>query len=84
VALSSLLSPKAYLKRNAIRRGLLGGSSAWVVIGVAVWAPRLMRRAFGRTEQVVASEKLVAGQFVRIEAIPTPTRAQRKSARSTK
>jgi hypothetical protein len=84
VGLLSPFSPKAYLKRNALRRGLLGGSPAWVVIGVMVWAPRLMRRLLGRTEQVVANEKLTAGQFVRIEALPTPTRAQRKAARASK
>jgi hypothetical protein len=72
--------PLKYLKSNALRKGLLGGNPAWVVVGVIVWTPRLMRRLFGRTEEVVSTEKLRPGQFVRVEALPTPTRSQRKAA----
>lgn len=79
-----LLRPMSYLRRNALRKGLLGGNPAWVVVGVMVWAPRVMRRLFGRTEELVSSERLKPGQFVRVEALPTPTRAQRKAARRAK
>ena len=75
------LSPLAYLKRNALRRGVLGGSPAWVMVGIVLWAPRLMRRLFGRTEELVSTEKLRPGQFVRVEALPTPSRSQRKAAK---
>ena len=76
----SLLSPTGYLRYHAVRKGLWGGSRLWMVVGVFVYAPRLLRRLGGRTEQVVALERLKPGEFVRIEALRTPTRAERKAA----
>jgi len=46
-----------------------------------LWGPKLLKRLFGKTEEVIATEKLVAGQFVRLEALRPPTRRQRKAAR---
>ena len=77
----SLLSPTGYLRYHAVRKGLWGGSRLWMVVGVFVYAPRLLRRLGGRTEQVVALERLQPGEFVRIEALRTPTRAERKAAK---
>jgi hypothetical protein len=51
-----------------------------MVVGVFVYAPRLLRRLGGRTEQVVAIERLLPGEFVRIEALRAPTRAERNAA----
>lgn len=77
----SLLSPTAYLRANAIRRGVWGGNKPWIVVGVFLYAPRVIRRIIGRNEEVIATEKLLPGQFVRIEALPTPTKAERGAAR---
>jgi hypothetical protein len=52
-----------------------------MAVGVAVWGPRLMKKALGRTEQVVATERLEPGQAIRIEAIKAPTRSERRAAR---
>jgi hypothetical protein len=52
-----------------------------MVIGVFVYAPRVMRRLAGRNEEVIATERLLPGQFVRIEALRPPSRAQRKAAK---
>lgn len=76
-----LLSPLSMLKRKAIRRGLLGGSTGWMFVGALIYLPRLARKAFGRPERVVATERLKPGEFVRIDAVPPPTRAQRRAAR---
>jgi hypothetical protein len=46
-----------------------------------MWGPRVCRRLFGKTEEVVAIERLRAGQFVRLESIAPPTRKQRKALR---
>ena len=75
------LSPTAALRRNALYKGVLGGSRGWLAVGAFVWVPRLMKRALGRTEKVVATEVLKPGQAIRIEAIPQETRAQRRAAR---
>ena len=81
MARSRLLSPTVALRRNAIYKGLLGGQRGWLAIGAVVWAPRLLKRALGRTEQVVATERLEPGQVLRIEAIKRPTRAEDRARR---
>lgn len=65
-----LFSPMAFLRHNALRKGVFGGARGWMVVGALLWAPRLLKRLFGRNEEVVATEVLKPGQFVRIEAIP--------------
>jgi hypothetical protein len=52
-----------------------------MAIGAALWGPRLVKRALGRREEVLATERLRPGEFVRIEALKPPTRRERKSAR---
>lgn len=81
MARSRLLSPTVALRRNAIYKGLLGGQRGWMVLGAVVWAPRLLKRALGRTEQVVALERLEPGQALRIEAIKQPTRGEDRARR---
>lgn len=76
-----LLSPTASLRRNALYKGLLGGRRGWMAVGAVVWGPRLMKKALGRTEQVVATERLEPGQALRIEAIKQPSRDERRAAR---
>ena len=78
---SRALSLTAALRRNALYKGLLGGSRGWMAVGALVWGPRLMKRALGRNEQVVATERLEPGQALRIEAIKQPTRDERRAAR---
>ncbi len=81
MARTRLLSPTVALRRNAIYNGLLGGQRGWMVLGAVVWAPRLLKKALGRTEQVVATERLEPGQALRIEAIRRPTRAEDRASR---
>jgi len=52
-----------------------------MAIGALVWGPVLMRKAFGRTVEIVSTEVIKPGQAVRIEAIRTPTKAERRAAR---
>jgi hypothetical protein len=51
-----------------------------MAVGAMLWTPRLLKRLLGRNEEVVATEKLKPGQFVRLEAIAPPTRRERKAA----
>ena len=75
------LSPTAALRRNALYKGLLGGSRGWLAVGAFVWGPRLMKRVLGRNEKVVATEVLKPGQALYLQTIPHETRAQRRAAR---
>lgn len=79
-----LLSPTAFLRRGALYKGLLGGSRGWLAVGAVVWGPKLFSRFFGKTEEVIATEKLTAGQFVRLESIRPPTRRERKAIKRAK
>jgi hypothetical protein len=75
------LSPLPLLRRNAIYKGFLGGQRGWLAVGVVVWGARLARKALGRNEQVVATEKLKPGDTLVLRTIPQQTREQRRAAR---
>ncbi len=76
----NLLSPTLYLRHSALYKGVLGGSRGWMAVGAVLWAPKLIKRFLGKNEEIIATEKLVAGQSLRLEAIGPPTRKQRKAA----
>jgi hypothetical protein len=48
-------------------------------LGSALWLARAARVTFGRREEFLGREKLVAGQFVRVESLRPLTRKQRKA-----
>jgi hypothetical protein len=79
VGLVGFLKPTTYLRRHAVTKGVMGGSKGWVVLAVLLWSPRLTKRVLGRSEQVVAREKLKSGQFVSIEALGSLPKAERKA-----
>lgn len=72
-----LLSPTAFLRRGAIYKGLFGGSRGWMAVGAVLWAPRVMKRLFGRNEETLTVEKLKGGQFLSVETIKPPSRRRR-------
>jgi hypothetical protein len=78
---SRLLSPSRLIRRAALYKGLFGGSKGWLAVGAVIWGRGFAKKAFGRNEEVVATEVLKAGQFVRLESLAPPTRKQRKAAR---
>jgi len=75
------LSPLAALRRNSVSKGLLGGQRGWMAVGAVVWGARLLRKALGRTEQVIFTEKLEPGKTLCLEAIPPVSRADRRASR---
>jgi hypothetical protein len=52
-----------------------------MAVGAVVWGARLVRKAFGRSEKVVATEVLRPGQVLRLEAIAPLSRSERRAAR---
>lgn len=50
-----------------------------MVIGAIVWVPRLVRRVFGRNEEVIATEVLKPGERLVLTTIPQQTREQRRA-----
>lgn len=76
-----ILSPIAQARRQFVVKGVLGGNRRWLLIGGVVYAGYFVRRMFGKNTEVVLIEKLVPGQPIRLEAIPAPSRRQRRAAR---
>lgn len=79
----TLLSPTALVRRNAIYKGVLGGSRPWMVLGGIFWFATFLRRSLGKNPVLVATEVLRPGEFVTIRTISPPTRAQRKAAKTS-
>ncbi len=74
--------PGVLIRRHALYKGVFGPSMLWKVIAVIVFGKRTLKKAFGKNEQFLGTEKLVGGQFVRIESIKPTTRRDRKRARN--
>ena len=52
-----------YLRRQAMVRGLLGGSRAWLILGSIAWGVRLLNRlASTRRVRAVLTEELRPGE----------------------
>ena len=79
----SLLSPFALARRNGLYKGLIGGDRSWLVIGGIFWGGRFLKKSLGRTEQIIATEKLEPGQWMSLRTIPQQTRKQRKALKAS-
>jgi hypothetical protein len=79
-----MLSPTTIMRRNAIYKGLLGGSRGWLYVGGAVWVLHVVRRTLGRAETIAAVEVLRPGQGLVLRTIVPATSQQRKVARKAK
>ncbi|MGH9180852.1 MAG: hypothetical protein ACRD0Q_04145 [Acidimicrobiales bacterium] len=66
-----------WLVRTGFRKGFLGGSRAWTVVGGAALGLRALRRLAARTPKVVYCEELAAGQSLVITAEPPGRRKAR-------
>lgn len=58
--------------RNGWRRGVLGGSRGWVVLGGIALVGHLAGRALAREEETVVRERLMPGESVRVTHLPPP------------
>jgi hypothetical protein len=76
----SYLSPFALARRNGLYKGVLGGDRRWLVVGGVVWGARFLRKSLGKSEQVVALEKLEPGQWMSVRAISPAERKAEKAA----
>ena len=82
MARSRLLSPGVFIRRAALYKGLFGGHRGWLAVGAVIWSRGFVKKAMGKNQEIVATEVLKPGQFLRLEAIPAPSRKQRKAARN--
>ncbi|HSO95722.1 MAG TPA: hypothetical protein VLV81_06745 [Acidimicrobiia bacterium] len=61
------------LARTGLRRGILEGSSTWLVVGVTATALRAAHHLL-REKEITASLELKTGDAVEIRAVPPPAR----------
>jgi hypothetical protein len=81
MARRTALSPYVLIRRRALQRGVFGSSAIWRAIAVVMFGGQFLKRVFGKNPEYLGTERLRAGQFVRIEAIAPPTRHERREAR---
>lgn len=65
------------LSKTAFKKGVIGGSTGWTWLGVAIWTVRFIRWLGRREPQVVYSERLRPGRSVQITAVRPATRRER-------
>ena len=67
--------PFGYLRRQAIVRGLVGGSRGWLLLGTVAWGFHLFRRfASTRRLRTVLSEELQPGERLVIAHLSDETK----------
>jgi hypothetical protein len=66
---TSLLSPSAFMRREAVRRGMFGGDRSWQMIGAVYFGSRFLRSVVGKQVEVVSVEELKRGQTVTVTAL---------------
>ncbi len=75
----SLLSD---LRRNALTKGLFGGSRPWLILGIAAWTVRGLQWALRPEPKVVYRSRIDVGETVVLRnEPPPPTRRQRRKMR---
>lgn len=78
------LRPAVLLRRNAMYKGVLGGSRLWLAIGAVLWSKSFLKKTFGKQEEILSTEKLTKGQFVRIDSLRPLSRKERAALRRAK
>ena len=63
-----------YLTSVGFRRGALGGSRAWMIVGGAAAFMRILGRMASRQEKIVYCEKLEPGQSLLVSHLPDASR----------
>ena len=70
-----------FLRQGSLHKGLLGGSPGWRALFFAIFGVRTMRKMFGKTEELVTTEKLKPGHTLRISAVEPLSREERKAVK---
>lgn len=67
-------------RAEGIRRGVIGGSRAWLVVGGLAWAASALRWALRRDEEVIFVETLEPGEQLTITT-RRPAKGRRRRPR---
>ena len=75
-----VLRPSFIIRRNAIRKGVLGPSTLWKVVALFVLGRGTLKRLFGRTPERLGVRTIRAGHVITVAAAAPLTRRQAKRA----
>jgi hypothetical protein len=78
------LRPSFILRRNAIRKGVLGPSTLWKLVAVVVLTRGTLQRVFGRNSERLGIRTIGVGHVITVAAVAPMTRKQAKRAGITK
>lgn len=71
----------AVVRSKAVRKGLIGGSRGWMVVGVLVYGWKALRWLTARRPELVSVERIEPGQTVQITTVAAPSRRERRAAK---
>ena len=75
------LRPAFLIRRNAMRRGVLGPSLVWKIVAVFVFGRSTMKSVFGKQPEHLGRVTLRRGQHVKVSTTAPATKLSRKQRR---
>lgn len=78
------LRPSFILRRNAMRKGVLGPSTLWKVVAAVVFGRSTIKKVFGRQPELLARRSIRAGSVITVAAAAPLSRRQAKRSGVTK
>jgi hypothetical protein len=78
-----MMRPAMVIRAQAFRKGIFGSSRLWRTVAILIIGKRFMKRAFGRTPQIVDVSTLKGGgHWMEIRTYGPETRRARRRAAS--
>ena len=78
------LRPTVYIRRRALREGLLGPSFVWRTIALYILGRGVLRKMFGKQVDHLGRRRLAAGQTMSIAVLAPMSRKERKRTGTTR
>jgi hypothetical protein len=78
------LRPSFLIRRNALRKGLLGPSMLWKVVAAVVFGRSTLKKVFGKTAEPLGVRTIGKGHLITVAAAAPLSRRQAKRAGVTK
>jgi len=78
------LRPAVIIRRNALRKGLLGPSMFWKVVAAWVFGKTSIKKFFGKQPDSLGTWKVGSNKFVNVINAQPTTKKQRKRSGITK
>lgn len=73
-----LLRPSFIIRRNALRKGILGPSALWKIVAIALFGRRVLQRLFGKQPEYLGRRSIGVGHVITVAAATPLSRRQAK------